>query len=94
MSTVAACAPGRAGSLISMVRSAILGPVRKTPGPKSCAESWGANPSIIKTNRKPPSRFMLKVYAFPARWQQNNVYTYKSFFTRDRLYTPLISPRF
>jgi len=37
---------------------------------------------------------MRKVYAFPARWQQNNMYTYKNFFTRDRLSTPLISPRF
>ena len=94
MSTVAACAPGRAGSLISMVRSAIPGPVRKPPGPKSCAESWGAKPSVIRIESKPISRNIRKVYAFLMRAQQNSVHTYKNFFTRGRLSPPLVSPRF
>ena len=76
MITVAVCAPGTEGDVI------LIGlplPTWITPGPKICAESWGANPSVIRINRKPENRFMRKVYAFPARWQQNNVYTYKNF---------------
>ena len=35
---------------------------------------------------------MQKAYTFPTHWQQNNVYTYKNFFTRGLLIAPLGSP--